>query len=503
MQPHPLNQIAIVTSGRLSSLRRCLISYARHCDAVGRKCSFIVFDDTETYEDRKQCREWLIGFSRKYGVDVSYSDPTRKRRFARQLQAEGIPWTILDFALGGSRAIHPSPGRNRNAMLIHLVDELFFCSDDDAFCRPSDFRYGDQSVNVLKQGALSLDAYFFSSRKDAFAASQEGDCDVLAMHEALLGQSIEQLRWAPSEWTYFRRVLGRVPVAGSGNEGTETVSVTVSGVVGDSGIPDYFGFLLKSGSVRDRFLEAMRGQSEAFISRNIVRGVNRPSVAPKGYVFTTTGTGFDTRVLLPPFIPSGCGEDSLFGYLLTLCDPRSFSAHVPVGLAHDPDTARFYNDLPPAPTLVQILVILFGTCQGLIEVSTEERMRAVGRHLQEIAQADVMSFGQSIKDISRQIMQGWIELYMRRLTPQELGTAVLAEPIQRWVTQLRKSIRSDTIAVYEDFDVIPDSNESLRIIQECFLNYGLLLQAWPDIIAAARELRQRDYRIASRLRCTL
>jgi hypothetical protein len=257
--------------------------------------------------------------------------------------------------------------------------------------------------------------------------------------------------------------------------------------------------LCTNGIVRKRFLVAMQQQGSARISRNVVRGVCRPSIAPAGLVFTTTGTGFDHRQLIPPFAPSGGGEDTLFGVLLGICNPHALCAHVPLGLAHAPIEPRVYMAPEPEPTLIHLLLTVASNSDVLPHLTNEERMRIVGCHLLNTAQVDAREFRRTIAEISRHIMQGWAEMGIRHLAIYGDEPTDWAKFMRKWLQRLHKSIEK----LSSSADVYPYAErtreDKLRIIQQYFINYGHLLLAWPNILNAARSLRQRERRLASRL----
>lgn len=475
-----------------------MVSYARNCEATGRTYSFTVLDDTESMAIRAATRDWLHSFSSKFNVQVSYADVMTKARFSDELERLGISRPILDFALCGCPATNISPGRNRNAALLHFANDRFLCSDDDAFCRPTKFSSGDQSLGVLKRDSLSLDTHFFSTRREAFRAAPEEECDVLGAHDALLGRQFEELNWAPGSLDYLRIALGRQDhSARSAHNGR--VSVTVSGVVGDSGVPNILGFLIAPDLILERFISRMQDEGTPRISRNVVRGVCRPSVTPLGLVFTTTGTGFDNQTLLPPFSPSAGGEDTLFGVLLSLCDPSAFTAHVPVGLAHDPSTERFYSAPQIAPNLMRILMELANTSLIGPEHDTAKRMRVVGQTLQNIADSTFSDFCNVIAEVARKVISSWTACCLQYLSFNEQKYDKWAVAMKEWLADLRLSMDEGRFLGPNDFKNGYSDEERLRLMQSYIRNYGQLLREWPDIIEVSRSLRGSGHRIAPEL----
>src|SRR5580658_10909364 len=56
----------------------------------------------------------------------------------------------------------------------------------------------------------------------------------------------------------------------------------------------------------------------------------------------TAFAGLDNRELLPPFLPTGRGEDNLMAAILTRCFPGACVAHLPRGLVHAPLEPRSF-----------------------------------------------------------------------------------------------------------------------------------------------------------------
>jgi hypothetical protein len=213
----------------------------------------------------------------------------------RSLASTGLPPRIVNFALSNPLPIPSSPGANRNALLLHCAGVAFISRDDDSVCHVSDFQFGSQVAAIARLG-WQLDTHFFDKRRDAVDAAPASGCDFLGNHEQLLGQQLAEI-FPPNSQSLITdelKVASRVRcdlLQGQGH-----VGVTMSGVIGDSGIPNVLGLMLTSGLVRERLLKALTAHGTPEISRNFVRGVCRPTICEMNSVMTTTATGSDIEL---------------------------------------------------------------------------------------------------------------------------------------------------------------------------------------------------------------
>jgi hypothetical protein len=486
-----LSTLGVTTYEHLKHLKRCLTTYARHLRDFGRKCEFVVADDSSSSACRRANWEWLHSFARNFGATVYYAGHAERSRFIARLIAVGVPPTPMQFAFSNPLNIPFSPGANRNALLLHCVGKAFISCDDDSVCLVSDFRSGEQSVEFSRSD-WQIDTHFYSSRRDAIHSVPLANCDFLAAHEALLGRTLKGT--LPEDVQIFRGEPHRRDRVRDGFlTGSGRIGVTLTGVVGDSGIPDVSAFMLGHGDVRERFLHAWKLKGAPEISRNVVRGVSQPTITRTNAVWTTTATGFDHRVILPPFIPSGRGEDSLFGILLKKSSPSLFTANIPLGLLHLPQTEQFYAPPPISLRVTDLVIAMLEEFPGSPNSSAEERLRLIGRYLGDCARSSQNDFRECLIHYVQRWQTQWLIAGHLRLCLFDRRPLEWAQALESWLDRVRAAMLNSN--VYYPYDLqdetksVPEQLAKLRLFVK---DFGDLLCVWPDIVEAASTLGSMD-----------
>ena len=85
------------------------------------------------------------------------------------------------------------------------------------------------------------------------------------------------------------------------DESGVSVTITLQGVVGDSGMGSPRYYLGLQGGSRGRLVASLDAYQSAFRSREVVRAVRRQTVADSPFCMTTC-FGFDNRFILPPVL---------------------------------------------------------------------------------------------------------------------------------------------------------------------------------------------------------
>jgi hypothetical protein len=447
-------------------------------------------------------RDWLRSFGRRFGLKIAYAGREEKESYVTQLSTEGIPHEIAHFALANELGVAGSPGANRNALLLHTVGETFLSCDDDSICWMGDLRDGDQLVSLIPPGAFHLHTCFVSSPSDAMASVPRASCDLFAAHEELLGRSLEDL-WGSRVACDKNGVQLRGPAVIDLLERKGRVLITLSGVLGDSGIPNATGWMLANSEMRNRFLRHCEFHNGQDAGRYVVQGVSRPTVSASPLVMTTTASGFDNRVLLPPFIPSGKGEDTLFGVTAAKCYPDLYTGHVPLALLHAPECKKAYAPLSASVfNLTNLLMLVLEGCPNTPDSSPEKRLSTVGRYLAECGYADAHDFQSFLLRLTRKWLIGWIERLEYLLKAFHGEPANWAQQVRQWINEFESKFSDAQAGIPVDMPGQMSQREGYQRTQQFILQFGILLQSWPAIISASRRLRTMGHRIGQFMSCS-
>ena len=482
--PKQIRWLGVTTCNRFEQMQRCIMSYAADLLRHDRKFDMVIVDDSADPAARKACREWLGEFARKFQVAVFYAGHEEKREFIDRIVRIGIAPELIQFALTNSLGIAASPGANRNALLLHTQGDLVLSCDDDSVCHLGDLRHGDQSIRILPFGNSNMDVHFVRNQSAAVNGVPRSDRDLMTAHEELLGRTLNQLVPGKSQAT--------ATFPGNGH-----VGITLSGVLGDPGIPNLLGFVFSRGRVRKRFLEHWQSTLMPN-SLNIISGVPFPVISQKASIMMTAATGLDNGLLLPPFLPSGRGEDSLYGPGSRKCIHGLYTGFVPVAVLHARQSSSVCEPIWAPPRLSDLLMSIMERCPDLDGGTVPDRLKRVGTHLVECGAARLADFKDYLKDIAvRRIaaMTGVCEHFLREFHSEPEFWAL---EIRHVMAQLEQQLSRPDVGLPAD---LPGGEwkEQCTALQQFIRSFGELLQAWPDIVAGTQLLQTSGYRIGCAL----
>jgi hypothetical protein len=280
-------------------------------------------------------------------------------------------------------------------------------------------------------------------------------------------------------------------------EGKGRVKITLSGVYGDSGIPNPLGFMFARGATRERFLAQWNPLRGSEAPRNVIRGVSRPAIAPVAEVITTTATGLDNTMGLLPFLPSsGKGEDTLFGLMAQKCFPDIYTGYVPLVLLHDPERNRKYKPLPTRFGVVDAIIIFLNGYPSSVRLSGKEPLISLGRYFVECGRAAPDDFKAYLLTAARRRAATYIERCMWYLHEFNSEPVYWADVMRHWIGQLDLQMRSSDVGVLADVPKEKDNPDRYATAQSFISAFGELLQTWPDLVDATLCLRNSGCKIA-------
>lgn len=211
-------------------------------------------------------------------------------------------------------------GANRNAGLLYAAGAGCLSIDDDILIEPVAAR--DRQPGLRYSSAPRPFTHSFDAPPPI-----PTDVDLIATHERYLGRTPSEALAEASD-----ALLGGL------ESGRTRIAAVVSGIHRDSGGAPGIAHLQLDESTRARLLAGGEtAYRDRLASRIGTRVCEMATVGDSGYLITGAYS-VDTTRLLPPFMPSGRGEDAVFGF--TLRAMGSASAYLPVALAHRPVDAR-------------------------------------------------------------------------------------------------------------------------------------------------------------------
>jgi hypothetical protein len=497
--PPRITVLGIPTRNRTPSLRRCLESYINNNHRHGRSVQYLVVDDSSDPGVQDANRQLLLELKARHSVALAYAGPEEKTRFAEALvQRTGLPAEDVHFGVVNDDRFPITTGAGRNAILLHAVGEALLQVDDDTVCRLAPV--------PGTQGGLAFTSeydpteFWFPAQGEPFPAVVGDEPSILAIHEQMLGKGLGNcLAEMPNGLGvdldragagFFRRA------ASTGGR----VLATAAGVMGDSGMGSPLYFLSLEGPARARLLHSEGVYRQAFARQQVVRGVRQPTISD-GTLCMALNLGLDHRELLPPFTPVQRNQDGVFGALLRACVTGGCFGFLPWTLLHRSPVPRHLlpEDLWKSAAQVtsgQILQALVGSfAPGPNPVDARKSLLALGRALEDWGAARPTDFEELARlalwnQTSRKVVQ--LENQLRAAQGQP---AFWAQDVRRLLALWRQALPEREYLAPSDL-VRAFGNDAFACLQRLVRRFGRLLQVWPDMVAAAKDLRAGGRQLA-------
>ncbi|HXX93982.1 MAG TPA: hypothetical protein VEN81_10130, partial [Planctomycetota bacterium] len=427
----------------------------------------------------------------RLGLPIEVAGPEEILAFQRELvRRTGLPPERVAFALGDPSGL--GDGAGWNAYLLGTAGECVVTVDPDTRCRIALPRSGMREGFGFSSHDDPIEERYADNREHTLTLVEVVDRDLLALHAGFLGRSLWECTGratpAPMEDVSEQQLAALA-------HGDGRISATVPG--GIRGIPN--GSSLVNSVRRRRAPIRPKDGGAAFhhlrSGGEILRCVSRATVAGISAA-EIVGAGLDNRELLPPFFPALQGGQKAFWTVLERCFDRQFIVHLPWMAWPEPWGSEMPQGTatgsPPREFFVErvLTVCMEAFILGPFKRSPGDRMRALGRQLVDLASLASPDFDDVMRRLLwRKDSDSLLELD-RRLAESRDG----AEGLTRELEQLMEGIRARMMR--PDYLVPADLGGSARSSAEaCALSqglvraYGCLLEDWPDLWSAARELR--------------
>jgi len=479
----PIKHLAIMTMDRPTDLTACLVSFVA-ADPNIFSTTITVCDDTRNTNGRNQSIASLAAFAKTTGIKVNYVGRFERLCFVDSLSKAGIDRVIAKYVLLGVDQLN-SVGANRNAALLATTGERVLLVDDDTTAKVA--RHPNLDLNRLDFGHDDpSDVWFLASREETLSAATWVKSSLLSEHGAFLGEPL----------IGFSKESGILNachhITGSAINGTGGVRITVSGVVGDSGIFSSSTLLTcRSSKVLQRLLSSDETCRIALASREMIRLARAPAIT-HGTGCIAMSLGLDNRRLLPPFMPVYRNEDGVFGALLEMCFPHSFIGHIPLGVLHNPANRRTYAHLPwqAQPIRSSELLLLLASLSAVYGFP-EERLIQMGSYLRDLGGASETAFTDAATTVIRNACRATIQR-LRLYLSEHQGPRSWTVAVQALIRNITETMLNRQCWCPVEFgDGRPVG--SAKTVMAFVRTIGIVLQNWHDIIEATRYLKNRGY----------
>ncbi|MDQ3666520.1 MAG: hypothetical protein M3410_08060 [Acidobacteriota bacterium] len=495
-----ISTIGVLTHNRPDSLSRCLISYIENCKKHGRENDFVVVDDSVEQSVREDTRQMLRLLKAKYGTEIAYAGFEEKKKYSEELIAEGgLPPDVLNFALFDVESCGHTIGANRNALLLHTVGDMFFSADDDTVCSITSSPEAVVNNLAFCSRIDPTDFWFFTERKTALESVTVLEKDILGIHEQLLGKDLSMCigTWDKSSEVSLDQAnpqFLRELQSGSGK-----VLITMTGLVGDSGMWSPIGQLRLTGDSYERLTKTILAYNSAFTSREVIRVVNRTTIS-SGDLCMAYAIGFDNRTLLPPFFPVYRNEDGLFARTLKLCFERGYVGYLPWAVMHLPQKRNYSQaDRWEKPSTHRVCNVVLACLQSFNfpfgMIGSEDKLRALGKHLMYLGNSSSSAFDEFVRIGLWHMKSISITLLEEELISRKGAPDFWSDDVLKHLDLLRQSLLHGVGEPPNDLFEGRSADEAHHLTKRLIFKFGQLLYWWPEIVASAKRLRAQGTRL--------
>ena len=319
------------------------------------------------------------------------------------------------------------------------------------------------------------------------------DCDYLALHERMLGQSVSSFLAREKNVDFIDisdDLLRRL------QETDGRIVTTFTGHYGHPGIPTSYYYL----TYRHDTLARLTGQGEeryrAFLaSGGVCALVPRMAIADAS-LSPGMGIGIDARALIPPFPPVMHAEDFVWGAAVWQCCASGFAGHLPVAVRHDPGIGRGIIT-PPLEGQRPVAIWEFAhLLRGIMlnwtpppgELDTAARMNSLGRHLCEGAGGPAADFHDYLRSFVLQHESDKIAFMENCLSEESDGPDFWRRDVEDYIEQTRLALAEP------DFDIPFDMREKWSVSDARVLIQRLILEYGASCAPGRRWSKRRETR---------
>ena len=428
-------------------------------------------------------------------VPVVHVDPSLREDLIQHLKRAlpehrgSIEW-LLERSVWGTA---PTYGIARNLSLLLSVGKRALVLDDDII--PQAIAPPLSSTGLRFGTANDREAVFYGSREALTRHAMPLPDSPLAMMLASLGHPLGTL--LPRHLAGHEALLGFDGESLAYRDAGSSVLLSQCGTWGDAGTgtSGNWTFHLPLSAIK-KLLASQSNVSALLDQGSNWFGYRGPTITGHGIMAAVTG--LDHRTLLPPYLPAGRGEDSLFGIMLQRLHPESAVWNEGWAIRHEPMEDRPHRgELTPLsvkPGLSLLADWLGREPRDQWGLAAEQRLSGLASQLRRLASMQP----DSLESLMQQELVSKRGVLLERcidLLGETSGLSDLAglQEWQHFLEQSRNQLVSELQTPEpEPLSVLGASGkgvESSRLgaLREHGASFADALCAWPDICAAAED----------------
>jgi hypothetical protein len=376
---------------------------------------------------------------------------------------------------------------------------MYYSTDDDMVCRlaVTPGREADHSAENRKR--REMEWWFFPDRQSLLESANFVDEDLLAVNELLLGRKLFACVTALGDPGILNlndlnpQSLRRL------QSGRAKVTITLPGIMGDSGTPLPHVYRDLNRTSRARAADAW-AEPWGSTSREVLRLVPRHRLRNNQSYVTGAARGYDNRELLPPFMPVGRSQDVLCFSLLRRCWENNYFADLPFAILHSPMETRAFtreqiqNNAERVPLFKIIEACIQSANFGPAVTDGAAKLRALGFYLIEIASLSLPDFEEFMRIGIGRIQSKYLMMKLNYLRPHT-SAELWDDDLTSYLDSMRKALPHRNFIIPMELQS-HEYDHALSTLRRLVSRFGELLCAWPQIVEKTRELRAKGQRPA-------
>lgn|GEM_PF-2578896 len=493
-----MTSIVIPTCDRPAALRRCVSTLLSNLASYGRSPRILIADGSVTRNSPVDNQDVAASFKGKYSASVALIGHEERGHLIGELVSAGLEEGVVQFALGGVPDLSIGCfGANRNFLLLMTSGEEFVSVDDDtemSFASGSQFRLGSVAEDSVKHGDLDpfMQVTVYHDRQSLQESVEFGPLDFIGAHESILGARV-------AEFSPFDERAIAARTADSPAESGRVV-LTLSGLAGDCGwgTPSQYLFISKES------LEGLAISNEVYLesitSRDLVQLTTTLTLSQRTDYLMATAFAADNRTMLPPFIPVGRGEDSVFGRVVQNTQHDVWFGHLPHAIFHGPVGRRRFARgeiiRSAATTDLSSLMCAMVEQATVKQFPTRGRdvpgsLRELGRSLSAFGAMSIRAFQECIRECRTRLSQHRLAFLEARLgSAGGLAPSYVAD-LTTYIGRLREGDKREEAGIPMEILYGREIDDALYWTRKVIAMYGELLSVWPDIVDVAQACSTR------------
>ena len=380
-------------------------------------------------------------------------------------------------------------GVARNLSLLLSVGHRALVLDDDVIPQAIT---PPLSAKSLKAGtANDRESVFYASTEDLNRHALAIPCSPLAMMLQHLGKPLGQI--LKTELASHRDLAGWDGALLSTQDSTSPTLLNQCGSWGDSGTGGAQGVVYLGEASIKRLMDSPEPLESVLGARASWFGYRGPMLTHYGTMSQLTG--FDHRLLLPPYLPAGRGEDVLFGIMLQRLHPASVVYNEGWAIRHAPLEERSARgELSPLTTRAGTSLLADWLGRGPADqwgLSAERRLSGLAEQVMRLAEMQSPALEAMVKEELIAKRTNLLNRCMQHLS--QLGPLEDLPRTSEWRAFLEAS-RDRLVAEIQTPELAPISDASarlgddgLRTLRAHGQQFAQALRVWPAICETARS----------------